>query len=107
MGPDVLRAGLLILLVLLVAACGRAVREPSDGPPAGRFDTSRIVQPEPRAEPRSPYGNHSPYEVLGRTYRVMASAEGYRETGIASWYGTKFHGRLTSSRPASPTTCIG
>lgn len=100
MRSEALRAGLLILLVLLAVACGRGVREPSDGPPTGRFDTSRIVQPEPRAEPRSPYGNHSPYEVLGRSYRVMASAEGYRETGIASWYGTKFHGRLTSSGEA-------
>jgi rare lipoprotein A len=28
---------------------------------------------------------------------VRDSAEGYKERGIASWYGTKFHGRTTSS----------
>ena len=33
----------------------------------------------------------------GKTYRVMRSAEGYVATGNASWYGRKFHGRLTSS----------
>ena len=36
--------------------------------------------------------------MLGRSYRVMPSADGYVERGIASWYGQKFHGRQTSSR---------
>jgi lytic murein transglycosylase B len=49
------------------------------------------------AEPLSRYGNRSPYTVLGRSYQVLPSAEGYVERGIASWYGTKFHGRPTSS----------
>ena len=35
--------------------------------------------------------------VWGKTYHVQPSAEGYREEGISSWYGAKFHGRLTSS----------
>lgn len=88
----------LLACTLLLAACGReAVREVSDGPPSERFDPALIERPEPRPEPRSAYGNHSPYEVLGRTYRVMDSAAGYSESGVASWYGTKFHGRLTSS----------
>lgn len=92
------RAAAVLVCVLLLTACGRSVvREPSDGAPAGRFDPARIERPEPSPEPRSAYGNHSPYEVLGRTYRVMADAVGYRERGIASWYGTKFHGRATSS----------
>jgi rare lipoprotein A len=69
----------------------------ADGAPTGAFDPSRIIYPEPRPEPRSAYGNHSPYTVLGQTYRVLPTAEGYHERGIASWYGTKFHGRATSS----------
>jgi rare lipoprotein A len=48
-------------------------------------------------EPRSRYGNRSPYTVLGKTYRVLEDTRGYRERGIASWYGNKFHGRPTSS----------
>jgi len=48
-------------------------------------------------EPLSRYGNHSPYEVEGRRYHVMATASGYSERGVASWYGRKFHGRKTSS----------
>ena len=37
------------------------------------------------------------YEVFGKTYRVMENSLGYREIGIASWYGTKFHGNLTAN----------
>ncbi len=51
----------------------------------------------PKAEPLAHYGNHSPYTVLGKTYTVLPSSKGYRERGIASWYGNKFHGRRTSS----------
>jgi rare lipoprotein A len=49
------------------------------------------------AEPRSRYGNRSPYKVLGRSYSVRDSAEGYVEQGMASYYGNKFHGRRTSN----------
>jgi rare lipoprotein A len=38
------------------------------------------------------------YEVFGKQYTVMPTSSGYRERGVASWYGTKFHGNLTSSR---------
>jgi len=92
-----LRVLLLVASAVILAACSRAVREPVDGAPDGPLDVSRIIMPDPRPEPLSPYGNHSPYHVLGRTYYVLPSAEGYRERGIASWYGTKFQGRPTSS----------
>jgi len=57
-----------------------------------------IPEPLVSNEPRSPIGNRSPYEVLGKTYRVMDDVEGYKETGTASYYGNKFHGRLTSNK---------
>ncbi len=69
-----------------------------DSAPEHALDVSGIPEPEPRHEPRSAYGNRTPYTVLGKSYRVMDSAEGYVERGVASWYGQKFHGRLTSSR---------
>ncbi|TYT25824.1 septal ring lytic transglycosylase RlpA family protein [Luteimonas viscosa] len=55
--------------------------------------------PEPAVvdEPRSAYGNRSPYQVLGKSYRVLASTDGFVETGLASYYGNKFHGRRTSN----------
>ena len=46
---------------------------------------------------RSERGNPSSYVVFGKRYRVLNSAEGFRQRGLASWYGTKFHGRPTSS----------
>ncbi len=56
-----------------------------------------IPEPVVVAEPRSRYGNRSPYTVLGKSYRVLDDAEGYVDRGIASYYGQKFHGRRTSS----------
>lgn len=70
----------------------------SDSAPSGTLDTSLIAEPMPQSEPRSAFGNRSPYTVLGRHYRVLDSAEGYVERGVASWYGAKFNGRATSSR---------
>ena len=71
----------------------------SDAGPAQAIDVSGIPDVVPRAEPRSRYGNRSPYTVLGKTYRVLddEDARDYRERGLASWYGTKFNGRATSS----------
>lgn len=56
-----------------------------------------IPEPEVVAEPRSRYGNRSPYAVLGKSYSVLDSPAGYVDRGIASYYGQKFHGRRTSS----------
>ncbi len=38
-----------------------------------------------------------PYQIEGKTYYPLPSAEGYSETGTASWYGNPFHGRKTSN----------
>jgi len=50
----------------------------------------------PRNEPKSKGGNKN-YRVLGKNYRVLQSSEGYKQRGIASWYGKKFHGHRTSN----------
>lgn len=68
-----------------------------DSGPAIAPDISGIPEPIPVSEPLARYGNRSPYTVLGRSYHVMERANGYRERGVASWYGNKFHGRPTSS----------
>lgn len=60
-------------------------------------DVDLIPEPEITPEPRSRYGNRSPYTVLGQSYQVRDSAEGYVEQGQASYYGNKFHGRRTSN----------
>ena len=46
---------------------------------------------------RSASGNPSSYVVAGKRYYVIGNAKGFKQRGIASWYGKKFHGRKTSS----------
>jgi rare lipoprotein A len=69
-----------------------------DSAPAYIPDVDAIPEPEVVDEPRSRYGNRSPYHVLGRAYHVLERADGHVEEGLASYYGNKFHGRRTSSQ---------
>jgi len=88
------------VMVLLLAACAgdkEKESEPSDGPSGRHITAADVHDAVPMNEPLARYGNHSPYTVLGKTYTVLPSSKGYHERGIASWYGSKFHGRRTSS----------
>lgn len=69
-----------------------------DGAPRENVDVSGIPDAEPRVEARSRYGNPKSYVVKGKRYHVLKSAKGYNKVGHASWYGTRFHGKLMSSR---------
>lgn len=88
---------LLLFLPIFIAGCGSA---PSvqDGAPAAALNPHTIPDAKPRYLPKSRYGNPDSYVVFGKRYFVLKTAKGYDKRGIASWYGTKFHGRLTSSR---------
>jgi len=91
---------LCLVLAALLAACGGSPSRRdsgADGYDGPHLKASEIKDAVPRKEPLAKYGNRSPYVVLGKSYRVLDSAEGYREKGIASWYGKKFNGRRTSS----------
>jgi len=90
-------AGIVLLALFLSFVAGCASRPASDGPGAG-VPATLPPDPVPRQEPRSRYGNGPYYEVLGQRYEVMKTDSGYRERGVASWYGRKFHGKLTSSQ---------
>ena len=66
---------------------------------AGRHnprDFASIPDAVPRFELRSHRGNPPFYDALGKRYFVLASADGYVERGVASWYGPTFHGASTS-----------
>ena len=73
---------------------------PDRAPPLSRAELvqmSQLPNPQVVALQPSATGNRPEYEVWGKTYSVMPSAQGYQADGVASWYGAKFHGRRTSS----------
>lgn len=64
---------------------------PGDNPPA----LDAIADAIPKSEPLH-RGANRPYTVFGKTYVPNVASEPFRQQGIASWYGRKFHGQMTS-----------
>ena len=94
--------------LLLLVACAHAPPRPSPAhPPAAAPsitvlprnapDANQVPDAVPREEPRSAFGNPPFYYVAGHRYVVLPSSSGYTERGVASWYGTEFHGLRTST----------
>ena len=99
------------VLILMLAACSSSCTSTStrpstnssrggyyldDGPPKDSVDLAKVKDAVPRSEPLSATGN-KPYVVFGKRYVPLKSNKGFRQKGIASWYGKKFHGKRTSS----------
>lgn len=59
-------------------------------------ELASIPDAVPRAEARSLRGNPPFYTVLGKRYQVLPNSQGFRERGVASWYGPTFHAKDTS-----------
>src|SRR5690606_21356349 len=105
-GPGVAVA---CLLLALLSACSSAPvtqsqggaaptskpRPAQDGAPDYFKDVSQI--PDAVPVPHTGAFKASPYRVLGRNYNPMKDGRNYRESGLASWYGTKLHGQLTAN----------
>lgn len=96
------RVFIMTMAVFLLVSCAGDKEkepgpEPGDGPSSRAIKAADVHDAVPAVEPLARYGNHSPYTVLGKTYTVLPTSKGYHERGIASWYGSKFHGRRTSS----------
>lgn len=108
--------GLILLLGAALLIVGCATRPPEskapgdpdqpavadrdairDGAPLRHIRPEDVRDAVPRPDPILALGNISPYTVLGETYHILPGLADYRERGIASWYGTKFHGQKTSN----------
>jgi rare lipoprotein A len=72
----------LTVIILLSVAC-------SSTPPSRKTESS--------APTRSYHKKSSPYEINGKRYYPLSSSAGFVQRGQASWYGRKFHGRLTAN----------
>ncbi|MCC6850760.1 MAG: septal ring lytic transglycosylase RlpA family protein [Comamonadaceae bacterium] len=84
---------------LALAGCAtRAPRPGADGPearpPSGLERTPDAV---PRIEPIRSSGPNKPYEAFGRSYVPVLADLPMAQSGLASWYGRKYHGRSTAS----------
>lgn len=91
-----MKLSILALLALILSACtstGTHDSLPTNIP----VDIASIPDAVPIYEPRTRAGNPGAYEVLGKQYTVLADSKNYVQKGIASWYGTKFHGKKTSN----------
>jgi rare lipoprotein A len=79
------------------AGSGRGGYYQDDGP---GDKTPENLMSLPDAEPKvEPYasGSNRPYVVFGKTYTPITDNRPYKQEGIGSWYGKKFHGQRTSS----------
>jgi len=120
--PPALRRRALLLLVLLAAGCSTPSHRPTtptppaggapaasapsggssryykdDGPAASiPVDLDAVPDAVPKVEQLHRFANR-PYSVLGREYVPATTLRSYRERGVASWYGRKFHGQATST----------
>ena len=89
---------LISLPVLVTVSLSSCSTTTPDGAPAALLNVAHVPDAIPRALPKSRYGNPKSYVINNKRYWVLKTEKGYDKTGMASWYGTKFHGRLTSSR---------
>ena len=115
----------LIALTILLAACGGSAPRTSDTSASSSTTRSTQKKPpstqkrgggyykddgpgddipdnldsipdaQPRLEPLNRFTNR-PYVVLGKNYSPRTQLAPYKQRGIASWYGKKFHGQKTS-----------
>lgn len=94
----------LICVTITLSGCSKPVKKKKDGPPK-HIPRNLLRTPDaiPKIEPLSRRGNRfkngktNTYVALRKRYSVMSTSRGYRARGHASWYGTQFHGRKTSS----------
>ena len=83
----------IIFLSLFISGCTTIKKE------YDRYsEINNLKKVIPKVEKYSKYGNPKTYKVFDIQYKPLKSHIGYSEEGLASWYGKKFHGRLTSTR---------
>jgi len=88
---------MLVRILISMSCLGLVSCATQDGAPDSFDPRHEIRDAVPANEPLSSYGNPATYTVRGKTYHVLKSSQGFVQKGEASWYGTKFHGKRTSS----------
>lgn len=87
---------LTLLCLSQITACGpTSTSIGKDGPPPINVDPKTVHDAVPKKEHQIDNGTR--YTVNGKSYHVLNSSKNYNKVGLASWYGRKFHGKLTST----------
>lgn len=79
------------LAIIMIASCSSS----NSSGKKPKFTSGKGATPQDL--PLSKSGNPASYVVFGKTYHLLPTTKGYKEKGMASWYGDKFHGKPTSS----------
>ncbi|MDH5191213.1 MAG: septal ring lytic transglycosylase RlpA family protein [Gammaproteobacteria bacterium] len=87
----------LAFIFLLIAGCSSVFVSQDSAPRNPPRDLASVPNAVPKVEPVTKAGNPSTYVVRGKRYYTKKSSKGFIQRGVASWYGTKFHGRKTSN----------
>ena len=96
-----MKRAFLVLLCLLASACGSTSKPggyyKDDGPHANLpANLDRVPDAVPKSEPLHKFANR-PYSAMGGSYVPLTSVQPFRQRGVASWYGKRYHGQKTSS----------
>ena len=101
---------MLLVACLALGGCGSSPKKPDttkpppaksggyyldDGPGDNPPNLDSVADAIPKAEPLH-RGANRPFTVFGKTYVPNVASEPFRQQGIASWYGRKYHGQMTS-----------
>ena len=94
----------LLVALALLAGCASTDRKggyyKDDGPHERTpSNLDSIADATPRVEPLHKWANR-PYQALGKSYTPLTAVQSFKQRGMASWYGKRFHGQKTSSGEA-------
>jgi rare lipoprotein A len=108
MVPAAVRIAIAAAFTVALASCETMM--PARVPPVSTSPPSapqaKMAPPAPMLPVPNPmYKVGTPYEIAGMWYYPQEQP-GYDETGVASWYGADFHGRLTADGEVFDRTAI-
>ncbi len=83
------------LFALLLGGCSNGFKQSSNTQFSDRISYTPAPIAAPAVTGKRKVGK--PYNIMGKRYYPISSSEGYREKGIASWYGEEFHRKKTAN----------
>ncbi len=93
----IMKNKLILLVLFFIGGCAVNPIVTDSAPDNVPINVMAVADAVPRHEKRTRAGNPDQYEIRGKRYIVLAESKGFRQRGMASWYGTKFHGKKTAN----------